>query len=139
MRGWHGALVWTQRHNPVLQNTYAVRLLKLGQRVVKRHWIIATVGTLLFAGCASPQIAADASTRVLLSCNSSRAGSSNPSISEAWSACLDKAQNLCGSAEYTVLTRSDEPGFQEAAKSYEARSNTKAEMIVQCRSSEAPS
>jgi hypothetical protein len=48
--------------------------------------------------------------------------------------CMKQAGDTCGTRGYTVLTRSDEPGFQAAANQYGGFANTTNNrmMVVQC-------
>jgi len=57
-----------------------------------------------------------------------------------WGTCFQKAGEICGASGYTVLQRSDEPGFTMAVGQYGGGASSTANrmMIVRCNTVAAP-
>jgi hypothetical protein len=87
---------------------------------------------LIFGGCVSSQETFTPSGQKghVISCPSQGAFGNMTH----WGTCFQRAGEICGARGYTVLTRSDEPGFSAAVGQYGgyAGTTTNRMMIVQC-------
>jgi hypothetical protein len=88
----------------------------------------------LLAGCASAKetFTPDGRKGHVISCPSG-AGAFGQLTN--WGTCFQKAGDICQARGYTILTRSDEPGFAAVADRYGAAAGTTTNrmMIIQCK------
>jgi hypothetical protein len=106
----------------------------------RRGCALGAVGVALWLnGCVSSQetFMADGTKGHVISCTPGWTGGIVGSIANAstsWGTCFEEAGNLCGARGYTVLTRSDEPGFYAQAAQYGGFASTTNNrmMIVRC-------
>ena len=83
----------------------------------------------LLAGCvsASQTHMADGQKAHIINCTPGWTGGIVGAVAQAqtsWGTCFEKAGELCGARGYTVLTKSDEPGFTVQASQYGGFANT---------------
>jgi hypothetical protein len=106
-----------------------------------RGWdcALGAVVAALFAGCVSSQetFMADGGKGHVISCTPAWTGGLVGAVansSTSWGSCFQKAGDICGARGYTVLVRSDEPGFTVMANQYGGFANTTNNrmMIVRC-------
>ena len=95
--------------------------------------------SLLLSGCVSSQetVTADGSKGHVINCTPGWTGGIVGSIANAntnWGTCFQRAGEICGARGYTVLARSDEPGFTAHVSQYGGFANTTNNrmMIVRC-------
>ncbi len=101
--------------------------------------------TLALGACVSSQetFTADGSKGHVISCTPGWTGGIVGAIANAntnWGTCFQKAGDICGARGYTVLARSDEPGFTAQVSQYGGFANTTNNrmMIVRCNDLQAP-
>src|SRR6516225_2604940 len=83
----------------------------------------------LLSGCVSSQetFTADGSKGHVINCTPGWTGGIVGSIANAntnWGTCFQRAGEICGARGYTVLARSDEPGFTAHVSQYGGFANT---------------
>jgi len=103
-----------------------------------RVWCALGAG-LFVAGCVSTQetFNADGTKGHVISCTPAWTGGlvgAAANASTSWGTCFQKAGELCRERGYTVLHKSDEPGFAAHVSQYGGFANTtnNRTMIVRC-------
>jgi hypothetical protein len=99
-----------------------------------------TVLACLLAGCVSNTEThmADGRKAHVINCTPGWTGGVVGAIAQAqtsWGTCFEKAGELCGARGYTMLAKSDEPGFTVQANQYGGFANTTNQrtLIVRCK------
>jgi hypothetical protein len=94
----------------------------------------------LLAGCVSSSQThmADGRKAHIINCTPGWTGGVVGAVAQAqtsWGTCFEKAGELCGTRGYTVLTKSDQPGFTVQASQYGgfANSTNQRMLIVRCK------
>lgn len=104
-----------------------------------RAWGYASASALILLGCVSTQetFTADGTKGHVISCTAGWSGGVVGAIATSstnWGTCFQKAGEICGARGYTVLHRSDEPGFAAHVGQYGGHASTTNNrmMIVRC-------
>lgn len=107
--------------------------------------IVLLIALPLLDGCVSTHetFTADGTKGFVISCTPAWTGGLVGSIANAstsWGTCFEAAGKQCGARGYTVLQRSDEPGFAAAVNQYGGFANTTNNrmMIVRCNGPDLP-
>lgn len=101
--------------------------------------IVGSCILLFLTGCVSANetFTADGRKGHVISCPS---GTGLVGQMTNWGTCFQKAGEICAAKGYTVLARSDEPGFAASANKYGASvgTTTNRMMIIQCNEAQQP-